>query len=200
MRSILPTRILDFRDFSVIALNPHSVRSEPQQNNDIQEITEDDFGPFGETESAKARFRARFRNGHRVWILMDKEEAVAQDVLGGSSRRVAKWLIIEGEDGDIWSEFIDVVPSYRGRGLGPGLRRHVARECARAGVKRMLGLIDATNRNSYRALGKLGYVPIGRLRYLRILGLAVIRIGKTWRLGGWQAETPLQIPVSATAD
>jgi hypothetical protein len=64
----------------------------------------------------------------------------------------------------------------------------------------MLGLIDATNRNSYRALGKLGYVPIGRLRYLRILGLAVIRVGKTWGLGVWRGETPLQIPVSAIAD
>ncbi len=60
-------------------------------------------------------------------------------------------------------------------------------------------MIDATNRNSFRALGKLGYVPIGRVHYARILGLAVIRYGRTWRFGFWHAGAPLKISVRAIA-
>ncbi|MCP4327086.1 MAG: hypothetical protein GY791_01435 [Alphaproteobacteria bacterium] len=129
-----------------------------------------------------------------------EDDLVAQDWLGGSSRHVAKWLVLEGEDGDVWSEFIDVEPGYRGRGLGPRLRSYVVLECTNAGIKRMLGLIDATNRNSFRAMGKLGYIPLGRLFFVRILGLALIRHGKIWRLGCWRPGAPLRVSVPTIAE
>ena len=105
---------------------------------------------------------------------------------------------IKADFGGIWSEMIRVARDFRGQGLGPRLRAHVARHCARAGYARMIGFIDTTNRNSTRALGKVGFVPIGRIFFVRIFGLTLIHHGPTWRLGRWTADRPLEIPIGAT--
>jgi len=197
-RTVMPRLALDFRRILVIALDPRSVPPEVPDDPDIREISEGDLGPALDPGNAEAQLRGRLRAGHRVWVVGREGRIVAHDFLGGGSRAISDWLVVNGDAGDIWSEFIHVARDFRGQGLGPRLRAHVARHCARAGVSRMLGSIDSPNRNSTRALGKVGYVPVGRIFFVRILGLILVHYGPTWRVGRWTAERPLVVPVGAT--
>jgi len=197
-RASLPRRVVEFRRLFIVELDLRSVPRDAPDDSDIEEITADVLGTRIDPGEAEALLRGRLRAGRRLWVVTRAGRVAAYDCLGGESRAISPWLVVNAEDGGIWSEMIRVARDFRGQGLGPRLRAHVARHCARAGYARMIGFIDTTNRNSISALGKVGFVPIGRIFFVRILGLTVIHHGPTWRLGRWTADRPLEIPVGAT--
>jgi GNAT superfamily N-acetyltransferase len=189
--------LLEFRSIRVFVLDREAV-PRPVGDDDpaIEEIT--DAALNGLEIEETVGWRRRLRRGYRLWVLWDGDKIVAYDWQTGLRRYLAPWIRLIGASGDQWGCYLHVAADRRGEGLGPRLRSHVLRASGAAGVHRFLGMAAAPNRNSQRALAKLGYRLAGRLFYIRILGLAIVRHGKKWRRGRWDATQPLEIGVDST--
>ncbi len=134
-----------------------------------------------------------FERGDRCWVFERAGRLLACDWIRYSAQDRIGWIILGKETDEIWSAGILVDRRERGQGIAPELRSQVIRECARGGIRRMLGFIDTPNRNSVRALARVGYRPLGILFYLRILGVAVVHSGNRWRFGTWRERSPLRL-------
>jgi len=143
---------------------------------------------------------AKFRRGERCWVMERANELLACDWVQPSVQDKIGWIVLGKDPNDIWSAGIIVKPNERGKGIAPLLRSHVMRECARGGVRRMLGIIDTPNHNSIRAMKRVGYKPVGTLFYFRVFGFAIVRSGKHWHWGVWRKTSPLRLSPSELAD
>lgn len=141
-----------------------------------------------------------FERGDRCWVFERAGRLLACDWVRHSAQDRIGWIVLGKEPDEIWSAGILVDRRERGQGIAAELRTQVIRDCARSGIRRMLGFIDTPNRNSVRALARVGYRPLGILFYLRILGVAAVYSGNRLRVGTWRDESPLRLSMTDIAD
>lgn len=184
----------------IIALPIDAALPEAQPHPCIREAMRDETrriaaigGPMGDVED-------HFDRGDRCWVFERDGKLLACDWIRHSAQDRIGWIILGKKPDEIWSAGILVDPNERGQGIAAQLRSQVIHECARGGVRRMLGFIDTPNRNSVRALARVGYRPLGILFYVRILGFAVAHCGKQWRFGAWRDGSPLRLSMCDIAD
>lgn len=150
-------------------------------------------GPVGDVQD-------HFNRGDRCWVFERDDTLLACDWIRHSAQDRIGWIVLGKKQDEIWSAGILVDPNERGQGIAAELRSQVIRECARDGIRRMLGFIDTPNRNSVRALARVGYRPLGILFYVRFFGLAVVQSGKRLRFGAWREASPLRLSMCDIAD
>lgn len=166
----------------------------------IREATRDETSRIAAIGGPVADVEEHFDRGDRCWVFERDGMLLACDWIRHSAQDRIGWIILGKSSDEIWSAGILVDRTQRGQGIAPQLRAQVIRECARSGVRRMLGFIDTPNRNSVRALDRVGYRPLGILFYVRFLGFAVVHSGKRWRFGVWREGSPLRLSMCDIAD
>jgi len=197
-RAFVP-RLFEFRSAILLALELHNLPPVPDGEGEIREATEADLQHFIDFGDKADFVLPRLKKGYRAWVIERDGAWLACDWLSPEAKTASSWLLIDGLPGDLWFDGIKVLAPYRGMGLALRLRRHIALLCARAGKMRLLGAVDDLNRNSFRALNKIGFKPIGRIAYVSLLGFSVIRYGKNWTAGIWSPDAPLRLGVDRMA-
>lgn len=105
------------------------------------------------------------------------------------------WLRLTLGERETMGTLAVVAPAYRGKGLANRVSAFAFRDFARQGYLRDYGLFDALNRNSLKAFAKMGHQPIGRIAYVRCLGLTVLKVNNRARAGVWSAANSLRLPL-----
>ena len=184
----------------IIALPTDAAMRDIKPHPCVREVTRDATRRIAAIGGPVQDVEDHFDRGDRCWVFERDGRLVACDWIRHSAQDRVGWIILGKKPGDIWSAGILVDRGERGRGIAAELRAQVIRECARDGVRRMLGFIDTPNRNSVRALARIGYRPLGILFYLRVLGFAAVRCGGRWRFGTWRVSSPLWLSMCDIAD
>lgn len=104
------------------------------------------------------------------------------------------WLTINLRPGTAYSVLLWILPTYRGRSIGPDLIRFGLARFAREGFQRCVFHVDALNRNSFRAIDKaVGTSILGRLIIIGVLGLVFFKYGSITRFGFWNSQNRVAI-------
>lgn len=193
-------RFLQCQRMFIMALPIDTDLLDGQPHPRVREATRDETHRIAAIGGPVEDVEDHFARGDRCWVFERAGRLLACDWIRYSAQDRIGWIILGKEPDEIWSAGILVDRRERGQGIAPELRSQVIRECARNGIRRMLGFIDTPNRNSVRALARVGYRPLGILFYLRILGFAVVHSGNRWRFGTWRDRSPLHLSMCDIAD
>lgn len=102
------------------------------------------------------------------------------------------WLRIVG-DRQMYSTASFVAPEFRGRRIHSETRYFAYSALAGLGYTRITGFIENLNRSALRA-GQGGIRRyIGRLSYVRLLGLVIYRLDGKWGAGFWNLTRPYDL-------
>ena len=113
------------------------------------------------------------------------------------------WLRIVPRPRELASKGHQVLPKFRGQGIYQRTRNFAGSQLSAEGYLRHVSTVEVLNRASLRA-GK-GWRPgtgprrhVGRISYLRILGLVVFRLSgssgaRKWGAGFWNRKRPYQL-------
>lgn len=197
LRRLTREGVFEFRKAIIVALELDPARPGPHDDPEFREVSHNEAELLTALKQDETESRDRLEQGQRAWIIERDGQPIALQWTGGTAREVSNWLILEGSPGDLWGGGIVVDPRCRGQGHGPRLLALTANRISKAGHLRLLGAIDTPNQNSLRAFLKSGYQPIGTLFFLRLLSLTLVRSGPHWRLGYWNSNKRLRLPVAA---
>ena len=139
--------------------------------------------------------RTFFRNGGRVAITTKDGNPVGYFWLFPRTNIFNGWIQLTVAPDEIVGGHIFVAPEFRGERWFREIRRFVFPQLIDEGYERMLGFIAALNRSSLRAGSSAERRNVGRVFYIRILGLIIHRVGGKWGAGFWRERRPL--PVSS---
>jgi len=103
------------------------------------------------------------------------------------------WARVRLAPGEIYAAAAYVAPAQRGQRLQGELRKFAWSELAGEGYKRVVTFVEMLNRSSLRSQVKPARRYIGRLWYIRLLGLVVYRIDRKWGAGVWNRNRPLEL-------
>lgn len=120
----------------------------------------------------------------------DRDEPWSVPLLGKGS-----WLSLRLPPEDIWSAESWVAPEHRGQRLIVRCQKFANTRFARARYRRYWGMMYVGNTNAFRAHAKRGYHPVGRIFYIRVLGLTFVRAGGFAGLGWWTGKRPFELRV-----
>lgn len=148
---------------------------------------------FGQTPE---ELRERFERGARPAIVERDGRMIAYEWLQHDSYSEDPWLRLTLSPSDAWSYDSFVPPESRRQGLNKRTNAYLCAECARNGRTRVLGVIILTNQVAMRVHLRRGYEIVGRVFFVRILGLSLVRAAGKTRIGWWTAARPLNLPVS----
>lgn len=135
-----------------------------------------------------------FREHHaRAQLILKDGESIAYAWLIPDFWDVFGWARVRLAPGEIYAAAAYVAPAQRGQRLQGELRKFAWSELAREGNKRVVTFVEMLNRSSLRSQMKPARRYIGRLWYVRLLGLVVYRIDRKWGAGVWNRNRPLEL-------
>lgn len=139
---------------------------------------------------------ARFERGEAVAVLEQDGEIVGWHAHAARYDQQSGWFRLDLGPEEVFFTMVIVAPEHRGRGLGHRIMDFALREVAGQGYERVYFIVDALNRNSLKAFSRIESRPAGRIAYVRLLGLTVVKIGSRVRCGFWSPDRPLRVPRS----
>lgn len=196
---VLPAWLLQFGTFVVLGRPLHDSDPEITEDPEVRPATPGDralLAPPMPTPE-QAHWHNLIEHGHPTWVIVRNGRLVAISAAIPVQCREPDWLVHRGRADDDWGGHIWVAPDCRGAGIAGRVRMHVFTRSLRAGVKRRLNLVVASNRSAMRFHEKTGSTRLGSVSFVRLLGLAVVHAGRLWRCGWFTANRPLTIPIEA---
>jgi len=113
------------------------------------------------------------------------------------------WIWIAPGPEELVSTGHQVLPKFRGQGIYQRTRNFAGSQLAAEGYRRHISTVEALNRASLRAGegGRPGTGPrryVGRITYVRILGLVIFRLSgatgsRKWGAGFWRRKHPYRL-------
>lgn len=103
------------------------------------------------------------------------------------------WARVRLAPGEIYSAAAYVAPAQRGQRLQGELRKFAWSKLAGEGNTRVVTFVEMLNRSSLRAQVKPARRYVGRLWYVRILGLVIHSIDGHWGAGFWNHNRPFEL-------
>lgn len=118
-----------------------------------------------------ALIESRVRRGDLALLAATPQEWVFRStaVLGPRTYAISGYPLTLSEQ-DAYLEYAETIPSWRGKGVAPGMLGPTATELMQRGVTRVFMKIDTTNTASCRAAEKGGAIRLGILRARRFCG------------------------------
>lgn len=153
-----------------------------------QECSQLKFG--GLTDREIEAYRDRNARAH---IIVKDNETVAYAWVIQESWDVFGWAQIRCAPGEIYSAGAYVAVAHRGRRLQGELRKFGWSQLADEGYERAVTFVEMLNRSSLRSQVKPARRYIGRLWYIRILGLVIYSIDGKWGAGFWNKDRPFEL-------
>lgn len=192
----VPESLFHAKGFIIVTGEPHESSTGQTCDIEVRSASPEDLDLLSDSDYPKSILRRWFKRGARVWLIEHEGRLLACYWLDGNDRyHLYDWLVIKSEPKDVWVLWWWVAHGYRRQNLAYQIRTPGVLEYARNGFTRMLGAIDAMNRNALRASQKLGWKPIGRLFILRGLGITFVYLGKSLRIGRWDLGHVLELPM-----
>ncbi len=152
--------------------------------NDVEFLNQ---GGLSETE-----VRAMLAEGAHVALCTKDDKLVSYVWCLTGQCSVFDWIKVLLE-GDIYGAAAYVAPEFRGRNLRNETRRFTYPGLINLGYSRSFSFVEHLNRSSMRT-GRASYRRyIGRLSFLRILGLVIYRIDSQWGAGFWSRSRPFEL-------
>lgn len=96
-------------------------------------------------------------------------------------------------NGEVYGAAGYVAPEFRGRRIQSQARKFAYTALADLGYTRAVSFIEHFNRSSMRAGSNSIRRYIGRLSYVRLLGLVIYRIDARWGAGLWNSKRPFDL-------
>ncbi len=194
LHNYLPSYLFHARGFLIIVreLDDLSVHKNIVVT-DARSATRNDLDLLSQCGYPQLILEQWFEQGARAWLTKQEGELLSCYWLDGKgSYALYDWLVIRSTKTDAWILWWWVNPNYRKRGLGDQVRLLGIAEYANAGFTHILSAIDVLNSNAVERANKLGLKTVGYVFILRVLGLQFVRFGRTWHIGRWTPDSPLE--------
>lgn len=106
------------------------------------------------------------------------------------------WLRFEVGPDEVWGTTALVIPAYRGKEIGPMMKRYMYGKLTEEGYLRSWTLIEKLNVLSKHAAAKVPQRVVGQVFYIRFFGLTACKAADRWFVGFWGPKKRLVIPVA----
>lgn len=193
---LIPHWIFDLNAWVVCATDIRRHAANETHDPAIRWATERDTDAIAACGVERDKIVKAFARGSRIAVLDRDGRVLVHGWYDLAAHEQDDWLTFCLEPDDVMGASIWVQPDQRGGGLAPRVIGFVWSDLAREGYARTIGIINALNRNSRRACKKAGVVPIGRLFYVRFLGLVYMRYGARSRIGFWNSRNRLNLALA----
>jgi hypothetical protein len=144
-------------------------------------------GGLSETE-----VRAFFAQGARAALCAKDGKLVGYTWYPTSDWTAFGWIRIVLE-GEVYAAAAYIAPEFRGRSLHNETRRFAYPALAALGYTRLVSFAEHLNRSTMRAGRTSNRRYIGRLSYVRLLGLVIFRLDGKWGAGFWNRRRPMEL-------
>jgi GNAT superfamily N-acetyltransferase len=128
----------------------------------------------------------------RAHFISKDGETIAYSWLVEDCWEVFEWARVRLAPGEIYASSAYVAPAHRGQRLRGELRKFAWRELAEEGNKRVVTFVEMLKRSSLRSQVKPARRYVGRVWYMRLLGLVIYRIDGKWGAGFWSLARPFE--------
>jgi ribosomal protein S18 acetylase RimI-like enzyme len=190
---VVPHWLFDLNVWIVTTTDIRHRIGNAKHNPAIRWANESDIDALTRCGIERATITAAFERGVKIAVFERGGRIVAHARYGTATHEQDDWLLFKVGPHDVYGAGIWVSPDHRGRGIAPQVIPFVWSHFVRAGRGRSLGIINGLNRNSRRACAKAGVTEMGRIFYLRLLGLAYLHHGSLNRIGFWHPRNRLEI-------
>jgi len=139
---------------------------------------------------------AYYDHGGARAVITTKADQMGSDKMVGYAWLMTKdwtsqgWMRVKLAPNEVWGGFIFTAPEHRGKRILAGVRQFSYPRLITEGYDKVLVFVSALNRSSLRAGGTPGRKYVGRIFYIRLLGLVIYRIGRKWGAGFWNQQRP----------
>lgn len=198
LHSYIPTHLFHARRFLIIA---RELRHPSYYTNaatpDARPATQADVRLLSQCGYPQFILNQWLERDARAWLVEREGELLSCYWLNGAgSYFLYNWLAFDAAEQDVWILWWWVNGNYRKQGFGDQVRLRGIAEYATTGFTHILSAVDVLNKNAVERCNKFGLETIGRLFVLRILGVTVVRFGRSWHIGRWTAASPLHLSLA----
>lgn len=100
------------------------------------------------------------------------------------------WMRVSPAPGDIWGGPAYTDPKFRGMRSHKESRMFAYPQLLDEGYKCIIGFVQLTNHSSLRVRASSARRYVGRIFYIRLLGVVLYRIQAKWGIGFWNKSRP----------
>ncbi len=190
----VPQRLFSVNSSYVFEGQPDDWADSDKMDPDMRWATPDDLPLLDATGLDLQIFRDRFARGAFTAIFVRDGKVISYYCLEDGSHNLHDWLRYRLSPREIWVVDVWVAPEHRGQRIHGRIYALTNRTLVQGHYDRELSTVNALNRNSMRATLRAGHRIIGRIFYVRILGLTFVRAGRITRLGFWGPKALLDLP------
>lgn len=193
---LIPTFVFSLNKLLVVSADLRPLQGYRTSDPEFRWAGPEDIDKVAATGEPVASVRKLFEEGARLAVVERGGKIVSYFWIQDSVVDLDDWLRIELSPADAWNIYAWVAPELRGQGMHARIRDFAYAGFVRTGCTRSLSIIDALNRNSIRAAAKVGALPIGHIRFIRVLGFTLARFDRSIRVGWWGLGRRFDVPVS----
>jgi len=134
----------------------------------------------------------RLHNG-RAHIVVQDDETAAYSWVIPNQWDIYDWIRVRLAPGEFYAAGTFVAHTFRGQNLQGEIRKFAWSQLAIEGQSRVMTFVERLNRSSLRSQVKPARRYVGRLTYVRLLGLVIYSLDGKWRAGFWNRHRPFEI-------
>ena len=197
LHSHVSRRLFHARRFLILAreLNDSS-RHMKAEAAEARAATRDDLDLLSQCGYPQFVLNQWFEQGAHAWLIEREGKLLSCYWLDGSDfYALYNWLVIQSTPQEASILWWWVNHNNRKQGLGDQVRRLGISEYACAGFTHILSAVNVLNHNAIERCNKLGLKMMGHLFVLRILGITLVRFGRSWHIGRWSANSTLNLSI-----
>lgn len=153
---------------------------------------EDDFDVIIQSGIPPHQVRAFFAGGARAALCVKDGRLIAYTWFLPNPHTVFDWIRVI-PDRDVYIAAAFVAPEFRGRKISFETRKFAYPALAALGYTGIISFVEALNRSSIRTTHAGVRRYIGRLSYVRLLGLVIYRLNGRWGAGFWNRARPYDL-------
>lgn len=192
---LIPTFVFSMNTLVVVAADLRPLAGYRTSDPELRWAGPEDIEKMATTGTPVASVRKQFEESARLAVIERGGGIVAYFWCQAGVVDYYDWLRFRLSPTDAWNTYAWVAPELRGQGMHARIRDFAYAGYVRDGCTRSLSLIDALNRNSIRAAAKVRALPVGYIRYVRILGFTLVRFDRSVRVGWWGLGRRLVLPM-----
>lgn len=190
---IFPSWLFDLNVWIVTVKEIQAYSEIRKHNSAIRWADEHDTDALTLCGLDRAKITSSFERDVKIAVFEREGRIIAYAQYGTAAHEQDDWLIFKLKPHDVYGAGVWVAPDHRGQRIAGQVIAFARSHFARAGCRRSVGIINGLNRNSRRAHVKVGITELGRIFYLRLLGLEFLRYGRLIRIGRWHSRNRLEI-------
>ncbi len=192
---LIPTFVFSMNTLVVVAADLRSLKEYRTSDPELRWAGPEDIEKMAATGDPAASVRKQLEEGARLAVVERGGRIVAYFWCRAGAVDYYDWLRFQLSPTDAWNTYAWVAPELRGQGTHARIRDFAYAGYVRGGCTRSLSVIDALNRNSIRAAAKVRALPVGHIRFVRVLGLTLVRFDRSVRVGWWGLGRRLVLPM-----